>query len=206
MNNIYSIVSDFLILPLTIIIAILGISYIIKGSKSLKYLSYYFVVAFIVQVIQYGLAKNGIHNIFLFHLFTPVQFLLISLNFYHWEKDYTDLYKVSIGLLTVLISLACIHTFPANIFHSSAKDMPTLAMVMSSFAITIFAVRAMIVMPKDHRIYFAFGVLFYFSQSAGFFYLYQITNISLPLIEHKFAVVVSYIIFIIGYINASRSK
>lgn len=206
MQNVYTHITNYLIMPTNIIVGILAIDYLIKGKKELQLFSYYLTAAFFTQIIQYLLAVNGIHNIFIFHIFTPLQFILIALNFYQWEKEYKELYKVSIGLLSILIILNCFHSFPKHIFNSTPQDMPITAMVITSIALFIMAVRALIVTPKDYKIYFVFGVLFYFSQSSGFFYLYQQTNIALPLLEHKFSVVISHLIFSIGYINGIRRR
>ncbi|MBP7644259.1 MAG: hypothetical protein KA767_13030 [Saprospiraceae bacterium] len=71
----------FVILFLSGIIAVISIINYKKFDISLKFLTIYFVVAFIFEAVSLYLARNGINNLFLFHIYAIIEFSLLVVFF-----------------------------------------------------------------------------------------------------------------------------
>lgn len=195
MRNIVFTLDDFILIGLNVIIASLAAIFISKVNVR-SYFSWYLIAAAFMQAVQFTLSKCGIHNIFLFHIWQPVEFALISLAFINWEDTYKDLYKYSSLIILILVTLDCMIT-PIN-------SIPINSLVISSVVFTVFATRTLFSTQNRSVAIIAFGMVIYFSQSAAIFYLYQLTDIIIPLIYHKILNSASLSIFIYGYLYGRK--
>lgn len=69
-------------------------------DKSLKILTVYFVLAFFAELTSYFLAKNSINNLFIFHIFSLIEYGLLFLFFKELFFDFRK--KKLIDLLIIL--------------------------------------------------------------------------------------------------------
>lgn len=181
-----------------ILLALLSVNYLTKPGK-LKLFAIYFIFAAGTEIICYSLAKAGIHNLFLFHLFVPVEFFLLGFSLSKHESKYQDLFDSAIWFIGILLTSYCALT--------PWDSIPYLALVVESFVLFIFAIRIFYTTPNKQTVAtLAFGILFFFSQNTGTYYYYSLPDISIPLNHIEYITIISLIIYNIGMFNATRNK
>jgi len=192
----------YAIRTLNVIIVLGALKYLASKMNELKFISAYFVIAFLFQTAQTLIGLKGFHNIFLYHWFTPIEFVVLSINYFTWEREYSKLYIPIITGGAVAIALFCYHTYPKDIFNSSPNDIPIVAITLTCIFLLIFTIRASIVGAKNYRLFFIYGMMLYYSQNAPLLYMYQAENFLVPLVYHKVLVVICYSLYIAGYFYA----
>lgn len=95
-------------------------------SDSLKWFTYYLSTSFGITVLAKWLGSNGINNLSFLHLFSLLEFILLSI-FYKkvlikepWFQKWIN-YAIAIGVLLMLMNTLLLQ--PLNTFNSNAKGL-----------------------------------------------------------------------------------
>lgn len=160
----------------------------------------YFVLLGLVDVSSLYLALNRINNIWLFHLFTPLEYGILVMVFSYWQKE--PLLRLVLRLSIPLFVLICLvnKLFLENLvsFDNFTVSLESSALIMIS-VFTLFSLYRdnSGLISKDPRFWITVAVLIYF---AGNLPTFAFANIIALWSIHSILNITSNILFSGGFL------
>lgn len=148
-----------------------------KLQKAFKYLSAFLVFTMLMQIMATYLNLHGYHNLFLFHLYTPIEFIIFSTIFYSISERQPE--KNLILYLCISFVVFCIiNAFfieSLDSFNSIARGIEGMLAICICiyFFYQLFISETTIDLLKYSFFWLFSGWLIYFS---GTFFLYIYFN------------------------------
>lgn len=194
MDNFIFKIDDWIIFIIYLILLILSIDYLASKKKEFQLFAFYIVIAFIFQVVSYFTAIFGINNLFLFHIYPPLEFLILGYTFYKWEPEQNlkGLYQASIAIIFCIIIIFAIFL--------SWTEIPVPLLLIESLTLTIFSSRAIFTHKNKTIFLLSFGILLFFCQNALAYYHFSISQSFIPIIQLKYVEIITNTIFVIGMV------
>lgn len=128
-----------IVVPFSILIPICMFIYRNKdANKSVKIIFYYLITAGLINAFAVGLARFGIQNLPVLHVYTLVEALFFLIYFNSIFKD-TGIKKI-IKILMVVFPLLCVinFTFIQSIFTFNTYTRPLEALIITTLCLTYF--------------------------------------------------------------------
>lgn len=171
MRTVFFIISQVIIIPLGVLI--FNYKYL---TKSLKMILLLLAIGFLFNLIEIILASFQIRNVPLFHLYTFIEFLLISLYFYYLtQRDFFK--RIIIIFLVIFLILGVIN----KIFFETIDKLDNYTLtiesifllILSSIYLTEYLTENLIVQFRDYRFLLAIGFMIYFG---GNLFVFALSN------------------------------
>ena len=209
-----------IIVPASIIIPI-GAGLIKRSHKHkrLKIIFFYLVFAGIIDIVERLLGSRHINNLPLLHFYTLVEFLFI-LRFFQLILNNLNLlaYRL-IAILMYLFSVFCIINFIffQSIFQFNSYPRPIAALIIIGLSMFYFSSRGepgdQLSWINDPLNWMVSGLLVYFGSSLFHFaflnILYEKASLKVNFIFgtiHATLVMVMYLLFAVGFLNAKNER
>ena len=195
---------------LMVIAFIISISY--KLPDSAKILSILLFISIITELIVEACKAYDIRYYLLYQIFTPIEYVLISMYFYKAIFDFAFKRYVKISMI-VFVSICATETA----INSNALEFPRLLCYIECFLIILTAVVALLLIDVDSSrpIYkigdFWFSIAFLFFNSALFIVLFFDQQQSLEIraifsIINKSANCLLYVLLSVGFLCLERKR
>ncbi len=171
MKSIFLIISLLIFIP--IVVLIFNYKYL---TKSLKIILYLLAIGFLFNSIEIILASFKIRNVPLFHLYTVIEFVLISLYFYFLTKR--DFFKKIIRIFLVIFFVVVVLN---KIFLETIDKLDNYTLtiesifllILSSIYLTEYLTDNLIVKIRDYKFLLAIGFMIYFG---GNLFVFALSN------------------------------
>jgi hypothetical protein len=173
-----------LIVPVSVLIPIsFAVSKYKRADRALLLIFYYLLLDGLVNLLAAFLADRKINNLPLLHIFTILEFLLLSYFYIKILKE--ALIRKVIGALMVIFPLVCIlnFTFFQSIFRFNTYTRPLEVLIVMAYSLAYFAQineadneKRWISNPLN---WINTGVLLYFS---GALFVYSFSNLTVAYI------------------------
>ncbi len=168
-----------IIIPASIVIPIIpAILKYRRLSPELKIITWYLFFAAVASIINSLLGLNNINNMPVMHIYTLIEFILLSV-FYRKILDSTRTGKYVYALIPVFIILCIVNVFFFQNIHTYNTYTKSIeAVIIIFFAVAYFKKILDKIGPDESRsnliVYLNSGLLLYFS---GSFALFTISNL-----------------------------
>jgi hypothetical protein len=171
MKTIFFIIYLLIFIPLVVLI--FNYKYL---TKSLKIILYLLAIGFLFNSIEIILASFKIRNVPLFHLYTVIEFVLISLYFYFLTKR--DFFKKIIRIFLVIFFVVVVLN---KIFLETIDKLDNYTLtiesifllILSSIYLTEYLSDNLIVKIRDYKFLLAIGFMIYFG---GNLFVFALSN------------------------------
>jgi hypothetical protein len=205
-----------IIIPLSILIPLIVALYRYHGLPGpAKSIFHYLVFSGIINGIAIILARNGINNLPLLHLYTMAEFTLLTM-------FYRQVFSPRIGrvLYPYLAAVFAVFCIINAIFFQSVSSYNTYPRTIESMLLIIMALLFFYKMLSSEQegawykntfTWFNIGLLLYFSGSLSLFLLSDVLLKNKQLNEiawiiHATLVLVMYMLFAGGFLHCKRTK
>lgn len=204
------------IAPASILIPIAAA--IVKYSalkKDLKIVLYYLIISGGINLLAVILAANSIHNLYLLHIYTIVEFAILLLFFREvfTGRRVSRIIIISIAVFTVLCIVNFIFLQSINKYNTYTRPLEGIFMI--GFSLAYFEKESRIDKAADWASYplnwIITGTLLYFSGALFLFAFSNVVSIKLAhniKIElwniHTTFVIIMYLLFAIGFSKCKR--
>lgn len=195
----------------SIIPALFGLLIIKKLDKTLRFLSVFCVLFCIIDIIFSVMGKNGIHNIFIMHLTTPIEFAMI-LHLYVlivFKKSKILFEILSIAIFTIICLLNTYFVQSINEPNSIARGTEAVAIIAMcvNFFYLIFKSDQNIDLLRYPYFWLMSGFLIYFS---GTLFLFVVThnqgfNITYPIIHSVLYIFLNLVYTYVLWLGSRKS-
>ncbi len=158
------------------------------------------IFGFIIQALQVALALFSVNNIFLHHVYHPVEFYLTLTTFGWWNLEKKHILNaVRTVVSTILI---------VDIVMTSAKEIPSTSLMISSVFVVAISLYVLVGWSnlKSYQRYLVLGLLLYYAENAILIMFIAKLNLNLPLVLHAIFLTISNILIILGLSNGSKLK
>ncbi len=152
-------------------------------SGEMKVLLVYFGLGLFVEVISSYLGLNNIHNLWLFHFFTIIEYGLLMWVFSAWLKSQTlkRILRISIPLLSLVGIIAMFFLEGIHQFNAYSRSVASLILVAASaFILFELSMESFNSVLRQPRFWIASAALLYF---AGSLVLFALSNVLLVLLK-----------------------
>jgi hypothetical protein len=160
----------------------------------------YFLLLGLVEAIGLYLALNKISNLWLFHVFTPLEYGFLTLVFSCWQKKplLRLLLRLSIPLFALICLLNKLYLEDVSRFDNFTATLESAALILIS-VYTLFDLyrETASALFRDPRFWIAVAVLVYFS---GNLPVFAFANIITLWSMHHFLNITSNILFTGGFL------
>lgn len=150
-----------------------GILPIILGLINLKYIKNYVVPLFIlvfisltVEIISWGFSQFSENNLYIFHLFTVVEFILISLFYIFYFKQYfKPIIFITLLPLFIIITITEYYIKGANCMNNISTSVESILFVSYSLFLYFFVMKKSLIenLLSSSIFWLNSAVLIYFS-------------------------------------------
>lgn len=144
-------------------------------KKDTKILFAFFTVALITEIIVKILAYNKINNLWLFHVFTIVEYSFWVVVFSFWQREHKakKILRASVFIFCMIWLLNLIfHIEHFNDYNNVSRSIESILLTaIALFTLYNCYLESEVVIYKNYIFYFSIGVLLYFSGNFMFFSL-----------------------------------
>ncbi|MGH1366556.1 MAG: hypothetical protein ACRBF0_23545 [Calditrichia bacterium] len=155
----------FLQLITDVLLSLIGLYFFRKASIPMKILICLFILHAIVDFVGVYLAMSGTQNLWLHHIYTPIEFALFMSAFAFWQEDK----KVQSIMLTTAIIFSLICVF-ATFYLGTLSKFDSVTSSISRVILVGVAVHTLVKLYMDNytsqytdsRFWISAGVLTYF--------------------------------------------
>jgi hypothetical protein len=202
---------DFGSIISSIVPATFGLLMFNKLNKTLRFLSVFCIVFCIVDLVFSILGKNGIHNIFIMHLTTPVEFAMILHLFVliAFNKSKILLEFVAIIIFVIICSFNTYYLQSINVPNSLARGTEAVVIITLcvNFYYQIFKSDQNINLIQYPYFWLVSGFLIYFS---GTLFLFVVTNnkefnITYPAIHSVLYIILNLVYTYVLWLGSRKS-
>lgn len=138
-------IKDYQIIISNIGKIVLGINSILfligffKNGKAYKLFSVYLVSMTIIQIFTYYLWKQGLNNLHMSHYYLIIQFILLSLFYYHLCKNKIQK-KITLTILLVVVSVLIIQSYfhPDLLYRFNLLEIISTSLTLVFFSVMQF--------------------------------------------------------------------
>jgi len=177
-----------------------GVSLFNRLEREAKILVAYFIFIGLVEAFSFYQALNKVSTIWLFHVFTPLEYGFLVVVFSYWQKR--PLLRLVLQLSIPLFALICIAN---KLFVENLVSFDNFSTSLESLVLIIISVRTLFdlsrenssTLSKDSRFWIAIAVLTYFSGNLPTFAFANVIAVSS--IKHILNVI-SNILFARGFL------
>lgn len=177
-----------LIVPLSVLVPISFAVFKYKQTdRVLSIIFYYLLLDGLVNLLAVGFAETGINNLPLLHVFTILEFLMLSVFYIGVLKE--KLIRTIIKVLMVLFPIICIlnFTFFQSIFRFNTYTRPLEVLLIMAYSLAYFAqineAESDRKWSSNPLNYVNTGVLLYFS---GALFVYSFSNLTTAYTSPKY--------------------
>ncbi|MBC7865708.1 MAG: hypothetical protein IAF38_22225 [Bacteroidia bacterium] len=176
-NNYISIIFEYVPITVALLLVCIGMLRFKTLTRELRVLFLFSILAFASDLCSLILGKYGINNLFVFHVFTPAEFILLSAVYYFKSEKK----GVKIALIIVSI-LFLILAFVDSFFFELLSSVDSISSATESLVLMLYSLFFFYSLLKkleyknlfdNPMFWFNSGVLIYFS---GNFFLFIFSN------------------------------
>jgi len=140
-------------------------------DNDLKGLRILFVIAAIVEIISFILAKLSINNLFLFHIYTPIELGVVS--YYFLKQEFLKDKMAKIILLSIIVSAITL-----DFLTSSFEKYDVATTVFECIVFLMLSLRLLLDQYHNKvQRYIALSYLFYgFTNAVFYLFFYEIAD------------------------------
>lgn len=200
--------------PLFILVPFgLGIISVSRFYRSDRLIFVYIVLSGVVNAVVSFMASRGINNMPVFHIFTVVEFTIISL---FYMTIYTN--KIQLRIVKVVLLLFILFSItnsffiqPITSFNTYSRSLGAIILIL--YCVVYFQQLISTVMDFNNpNIWYASGIFIYFSSS---FLIFIMSNLTLTIRKelnfilwniHGFMVLLMYIFISFGFHIVKRNR
>ena len=176
-----------------------------RHDKSLRILFYYFGISIIFTGIESLFADRCINNLFLFHIFTLIEALILGFVYYEWIDDKTikKWYKITLAIFSVIWFISKF-TFE-NVWefdnYTATLGVGILSIII---LINIYKWLQQDTIPKffSPQILISLGLLFQFT---GSFFVFAFSNVLTVWTIYSIISIISRIIISAGILTLQQT-
>lgn len=204
---------DYLIIYLPYLTLALGIVFFKKADTATRILVILIAVSIITDAIAKYLGIRKMNNLFLFHIYTPIEGVLYLIFFKLVLKKYNRSYTWVIPAIFLMICLIdSLNSVPKSAFNDFSKSAESIILIMCSivFYYRIYNSEPEVFIERNHHFWFVSGTFIYFSGALYTFLLSPlILNASSDTffgswIVHDLSAVMKNLAYIIGFTRISK--
>lgn len=195
MNYIFLIISLLILIPFTV--SILNFKYL---DKSLKIISILLGIGFIFNLTDIILVFNKKPSVPLFHIYTIIEYLLISSYFYYLtqKKYFKKIIQIIIGVFLGGVILNKMFLEPIDKIDNYTLTLESiLLLIQSSIYLTEYLSDNLIIKIRDYRFLLTIGFMIYFGSNL---FVFALSNEFSIWIVHNILLVLLWSIFTLSFI------
>lgn len=195
MKEIFLIITPMIVIPFTA--SIINYKYL---TKSLKFFSYLLGIGLLFNIIDIILVLNHKQSVPLFHIYTIIEFLLISVYFYYLtQRDYFK--KIILIIISLFLSIVILNKMflepITQIDNYTLTAESIFLLILSSIYLTEYLGENLIVQFRDYRFLLTIGLMIYFG---GNLFVFALSNEFDVWLVHNILVLLLWLIYTLVFI------
>lgn len=173
-----------------------------RKDRSLSIFFIYTVLMVVAQFIMLFLAQNRINNIWVVHLFLPVEFLCLSAQLLRWERN--EFYKRHWISVSALMLVLIIVDQAQDINRYGGLGLLLESMIL--FTLSLWSLYFLINSKDFEKILIAAGILTYFGTNSIICLFFNDPLLMAPIIIQTTVNIIANIIYSMGFLYAVKRK